>query len=53
MAYSLANHLKVSLSARNLLDQEYFNSADRKVPLAAARSFSVALSWERGERHPF
>lgn len=37
----------VRLSARNLLDQEYFNSADRRVAPAQARSLAVTLEWRR------
>ncbi len=37
--------LAVTVSGRNLLDEEYFNSADRKVPEAAGRSLGVGLRW--------
>jgi outer membrane receptor protein involved in Fe transport len=37
--------LEIILSAANLLDEEYFNSADDKVPLAPGRSVGVAFEW--------
>ena len=37
--------LSISLSAHNLLDEEYFNTVDRKVPLAPGRSLAVSFSW--------
>lgn len=37
--------LEITLSAANLLDEEYFNSADDKVPLAPGRSVGVAFEW--------
>lgn len=33
------------LSGRNLLDDAYFNSADRRVTLAPGRSLSLAIEW--------
>ena len=33
LAYQLREDLALTLTGRNLLDEEYFNSADRKVPL--------------------
>ena len=42
--------MKLQLAVRNALDEEYFNSADRKVPLAPGRSLSVSLRWSRAER---
>jgi iron complex outermembrane receptor protein len=40
--------LSFSLGGRNLLDEAYFNSADRKVPLAPGRSLAIGLSWRSG-----
>jgi iron complex outermembrane receptor protein len=37
--------LELTLSARNLLDETYFSSADRKSAPAAGRSVSLALRW--------
>ena len=37
--------LEIRLSAANLLDEEYFNSADDKVPLAPGRSVGLAFEW--------
>jgi len=47
LQYTLANGLALSLSGRNLLDEEYFNAADRKVAYAAGRAIGVALRWQR------
>ncbi len=44
-SYRLASGLAVTLQGRNLLDEEYFNSADRRSPLAPGRTFGVSLSW--------
>ena len=44
----LSDRFRLSLSGRNLLDEEYFNAADRKVPLAPGRSLSVAVEWTAG-----
>jgi iron complex outermembrane receptor protein len=35
----------INISGNNLLDEEYFPSADRKAPLAVGRSAAVRLSW--------
>jgi iron complex outermembrane receptor protein len=43
--YRIGTDLELRLSARNLLDEEYFSSADDKVPLAPGRSLSVGLGW--------
>jgi iron complex outermembrane receptor protein len=43
--YSFANGFALLLSGRNLLDEQYFNSADDKVPLAPGRSVGLALRW--------
>jgi iron complex outermembrane receptor protein len=45
MKYSMRSNLQVSLSASNLLNQSYFNSADRKVSLSAGRGFAISLRW--------
>ena len=47
LQYSLANGLALSLSGRNLLDEEYFNSADRKVAYSPGRAIGLALRWQR------
>lgn len=46
LQYHLANGLAISLSGRNLLDEEYFNSADRKVTYSPGRALGVALRWQ-------
>ncbi len=43
--YSLNNGLALRLTGHNLLDEEYFNSADEKVPLSAGRSIGVGVVW--------
>ena len=45
VSYELPNGLTLALSARNLLDEQYFNSADSDVTPAAERSFGVSMSW--------
>ena len=45
VSYRLASGLAVTLQGRNLLDEAYFNSADRRSPLAPGRTFGVSLSW--------
>ena len=45
LSYRLASGLVLTVRGRNLLDEEYFNSADRKSPLAAGRSIGLSLSW--------
>ncbi len=45
VSYALADDLTVAVSARNLFDEEYFNSADSDVTPAAERSLGVSLSW--------
>jgi outer membrane receptor protein involved in Fe transport len=47
LQYTLANGLSLSLSGRNLLDEEYFNSADRKVAYSPGRAVGLALRWQR------
>jgi iron complex outermembrane receptor protein len=49
LTYRWQGGLAVTLSGRNLLDEGYFNSADRKVPLAPGRSFGLALRWSAQE----
>lgn len=46
LQYTLANGLSLSLSGRNLLDEEYFNSADRKVAFSPGRGIGLALRWQ-------
>ena len=46
LGYRLRPDLTVTLSGANLLDEEYFNSADDKVPLAPGRSLGLALAWQ-------
>lgn len=45
LTYEVRPGLELSLSGRNLLDEEYFNSADRRVPLSPGRSFGLSLDW--------
>ena len=45
VSYSLSPDFALTLRGRNLLDEEYFNSADRKSPVAPGRSVSLSLSW--------
>jgi iron complex outermembrane receptor protein len=45
VSYGVSQDLRLTLSGENLLDEAYFNSADRKVPLSAGRSIGLALSW--------
>lgn len=44
-SYQLRDTLALTLSGRNLLDEEYFNSADDQAPLSPGRSFGLSLSW--------
>ncbi|MCP3957120.1 MAG: TonB-dependent receptor [bacterium] len=48
VTYRVAADLALTLRGRNLLDEEYFNSADDKSPLAPGRAFSLSLSWSGG-----
>ena len=43
--YGLSKAWAVSLSGDNLLDEDYFLSADRKAAPAAGRSVSLRLLW--------
>ncbi|MCP4200786.1 MAG: TonB-dependent receptor [bacterium] len=45
LAWRWRPDLGLRLSASNLLDEEYFNSADQKVPLSAGRSVSLSMEW--------
>ncbi len=45
VAYAAAEGLTVSLRGSNLLDESYFNSADRRVPLATERSLALTVAW--------
>ncbi|MEM7349738.1 MAG: TonB-dependent receptor [Acidobacteriota bacterium] len=45
LTYRLRSDLALTLRGRNLLDEEYFNSADDKSPLAPGRSIGLSLSW--------
>lgn len=45
IGYRWAPRWLVALGADNLLDQEYFRSADDKAPLAPGRSVSLQLNW--------
>jgi len=47
VSYVLRDGLTLTVSGDNLLDEEYFNSADRKVPLSAGRSIGLGFSWVR------
>ncbi len=46
LEYELRDGLKLSLSGKNLLDEVYFSSADRRSPVAAGRSVGVGMLWE-------
>ena len=45
LSYRLGSGLALTLRGRNLLDEEYFNSADDKSTIAAGRSIGLSLSW--------
>lgn len=47
--YRFASGLGILLAASNLLEEEFFNSADRKTPLSPGQSFSIGLRWEQGK----
>jgi iron complex outermembrane receptor protein len=47
LRYALGNGIDVSLSGRNLLDELYFNSADRKVAYSPGRAIGLTLRWRR------
>jgi iron complex outermembrane receptor protein len=48
MAVSLAwrDGVSLRLTGRNLLDEEYFNSADEQLPLSAGRSVGISVAYE-------
>ncbi len=46
VTYEIRPGLGLALSGRNLLDEEYFNSADSDVPLAPERSFAASIRWQ-------
>jgi len=46
LSYRLAPGWSLSLSGKNLLDEEYFPSADDVASLAPGRSIGLGLSWE-------
>ncbi len=50
LSYRLRSDLALILRGRNLLDEEYFNSADDKSPLAPGRSIGLSLSWSAPQR---
>ncbi len=45
LRYHLSEGLALTLRAKNLLDEEYFNSADDRAALSPGRSVGLALSW--------
>ncbi len=45
LSYRLDSGLALNLSGRNLLDEEYFNSADRRSPIAPGRTIGFSLLW--------
>ncbi|MCZ6508621.1 MAG: TonB-dependent receptor [Acidobacteria bacterium] len=45
VSYQLPNGLALVLAGKNLLDEEYFNSADEKMQLARGRSVTLTLAW--------
>lgn len=47
IGYSVSDRVTVSLTGDNLLDEAYFNSADRKVPLSAGRSVGVGFTYSK------
>ena len=47
VSYDVTTDLALALTGRNLLDESYFNSPDRKVLLSAGRSIGLALSWSK------
>ena len=47
--YSLSSSLSLRMGASNLLDEDYFRSADRKAPPASGRSVALRLSWQSGQ----
>ncbi|MCP4659307.1 MAG: TonB-dependent receptor [bacterium] len=45
--YQLRDGFSLILRGSNLLDEEYFNSADKKSPVAPGRALGLSLSWAR------
>lgn len=45
LAFEVREGLTLGLTARNLLDESYFTSADDKAPLARGRSLGLTLAW--------
>ena len=45
--YELGDGVALTLRGRNLLDEEYRNSADDKVTVAPGRSVGLSVSWSR------
>ncbi len=43
--YRLSPRVRLGLAASNLLDEEYFRSADKKAPPAPGRSIALTFSW--------
>ena len=43
---AITRQLEIILSGSNLSNEEYYNSADKKVPLSAGRSITVSLRWK-------
>lgn len=46
VSYAWRDDLTLRATARNLLDEEYFNSADEQVPLSPGRSIGLSLVYE-------
>lgn len=44
--YQVNDELRVTVRGRNLLDEEFFSSADDRAPPAAGRSLGIGLVWE-------
>jgi iron complex outermembrane receptor protein len=47
VAYRVSPRWSLSLAGMNLLDKEYFRSADGKAPLAPGRSVAIQIEWNR------
>lgn len=45
VTFEVRSGLSLTLKGSNLLDEEYFNSADEKVPLAPGRSVGLGVRW--------
>ena len=52
VGYSVSSSVSLWLSASNLLDEEYFRSADRKAPLASGRSVALRFTWRSAPAEP-